>query len=113
MTQEDRPYNFVGGKEVVKVIQSMRGLVGGCSAIKDLIREGFVEPAANVAVCLQPTWICRPSCLVAIDVPMRPNFDAQGCEKVGPASVVRVLEFQDDRSIGFDAVSGVGLESYH
>jgi hypothetical protein len=35
MTQKDRPYNFVGGKEVVKVIQSMRGLIGGCGAIKD------------------------------------------------------------------------------
>jgi hypothetical protein len=44
-------------------------------------------------------------------VPHETEFAAHGCEKVGPASVVSIMEFLDDRNMGFEADSGVGLES--
>jgi hypothetical protein len=46
----------------------------------------------------------------AVDVPHESEFVVHGCEKVGPASVVRVLKFQDDMTMGFDIDCGVGLE---
>ena len=87
-----------------------RRLIFGHGDVKNILRDGAVEPRADAAVNLLPSRISAARGDRSVDVVKEPELAAHRLEEGRPLAVVGVVQFQFDGNVCLDVDRSVGVE---